>query len=309
MLGLTTLSASSPRISLSTMRNACIAFALAVMALGSSAGAAMAWDAGAFSGGDESLLFALTNQDRASAGLNALVNDAYLHKEAEWRAQDMGDNNYFSHVIPSSGLKVFDYEQQDGYCFNFAGENIGLSTFDDGVATNRIEAAFMNSSSHRANILGTWAHLGVGAYKAADGRKLYAVLFSIPCGVAVATPPPAVKPTPKPTPQPTPTPTPKSIGTGLPEPSVTPWTTGSAPTPTPTPTPTPLATPSATPTAPASASPPAPSGEPSQTPAPIDGGAVPAVGQATTMRVHEQTVSQGPIESFFSALFGGIFGG
>jgi len=27
------------------------------------------------------------------------------------------------------------------------------------------------------------------------------------------------------------------------------------------------------------------------------------------MRVHEQTVSQGPIESFFSALFGGFFGG
>jgi uncharacterized protein YkwD len=329
MLGLTTLTASSPRISLSTMRNACIALALAVMALGSSAGAAMAWDAGGFSGSDESLLFALTNQDRASAGLNALVNDSYLHKEAEWRAQDMGDGNYFSHEIPPSGLKVFDYEQQDGYCFTYAGENIGLSTFDDGIATTRIETAFMNSSGHRANILGTWARLGVGAYKAADGRKLYAVLFSIPCGVSVTTPPPVVKapsaptpvPTPKPTPKPTPTPTPRPQPTSKPTPTF--WTTGSVATPVATPSvstsPSPSPSPSVSPSASASTSPSsstgtgsngtAPSDEPSQTPAPIEGGAAPAVGQATTMRVHEQTVSQGPIESFFSALFGGFFGG
>ena len=305
MLGLTTLTASSPRISLGTLRNTCIALAFAAMALGSSAGSVMAWSGGAFSGGDEQLLFALTNQDRASAGLNALVNDSYLHKEAEWRAKDMGDRNYFSHAIPPSGLKVFDYEQQDGYCFNYAGENIGLSTFDDGIATNRIEIAFMNSSSHRANILGSWAHLGVGAYKAPDGRKLYAVLFSIPCGATAPTPRPIVKPTPVPTPKPTAKPTS--------QPTPTFWTTGS------TPTATPQATSSASAGAAASASPSsstgsgssgnAPSGAPSNTPAATDGGAGPALGQGTTMRVHEQTISQGPIESFFNALFGGVFGG
>jgi len=44
-----------------------------------------AWATSAFSPSDEQLLFTLTNQDRASAGLNALTNDSYLHKEAEWR--------------------------------------------------------------------------------------------------------------------------------------------------------------------------------------------------------------------------------
>ncbi|HEX7490621.1 MAG TPA: CAP domain-containing protein [Candidatus Limnocylindrales bacterium] len=324
MLGFTTLTASSPRISLGTVRNTCIALVLAVMALGSSAGAAMAWDAGAFSAGDESLLFALTNQDRASAGLNALVNDSYLHKEAEWRAQDMGDQNYFSHVIPPSGLKVFDYEQQDGYCFNYAGENIGLSTYDDGAATTRIETAFMNSASHRANILGTWAHLGVGAYKAADGRKLYAVLFSIPCGVAVPTPVPVTTPTPAPTskpvttpaptskpvttPKPTPKPTPRAQGTVLPQVTPEPASPGS--------TATPEATSSATPVTPvtpaASASAPQPSsitpGSNGAVPTSTDGGASPPLSRTTTMRVHEQATSQGPIESFFNALFGGFFG-
>src|SRR5512142_2545810 len=164
---------------------------LAAFAILAMAGSTLAWGNGTFSPGDEQLLFSLTNRDRASAGLNALVNDSYLHKEAEWRAQDMGDRNYFSHDIPGVG-KVFDDMQKDGYCFKVAGENIGLSTYGDDVATSRIENAFMGSPTHRANILGTWVRMGVGAYKAADGRKLYAVLFSIPCGTtAPKTPAPA----------------------------------------------------------------------------------------------------------------------
>jgi uncharacterized protein YkwD len=281
MLGLTTLTASAPRPSLRKLRNACIAVALATMALASTAGVALAWDPAAFSGADEQLLFSLTNQDRASAGLNALVNDSYLHGKAEWRAQDMGDRNYFSHAIPPSNSMVFSYMQSDGYCFTYAGENIALSTFDDSVATTKIEIKFMNSASHRANILGTWVRMGIGAYKAADGRKLYAVLFSLPCGA----------PTPKPTPAPVVTPRPT-----LP------------PTPTPTPTP---ALPSASPTQPPTPNPGVsggPSAAESKMPSPTDSGSSPAPEQATTLRVHEKTSSQGPIESFFNALFGGIFG-
>ena len=165
---------------------AAAAFALAAVTIVSTAGTAFAWDASAFSPSDEQLLLSLTNQDRGKAGLTALVNDTYLHKEAEWRAKDMGDNNYFSHQIPPSNNEVFTFMQSDGYCFKSAGENIGYSTYSDDVVTANIEVAFMASPGHRANILGTWAHVGVGAYKAADGRKLYAVLFSIPCGTTVA---------------------------------------------------------------------------------------------------------------------------
>src|ERR1035437_8632826 len=338
MLALTTLTASSPRISLSTLRNACIALALAFVALGSSAGIAMAWDAGAFSADDEQLLFSLTNQDRASAGLNALVNDSYLHKEAEWRAKDMGDRNYFSHTIPPDNLMVFNYMDRDGYCYTYAGENIASSTYDASVATNRIETAFMNSSSHRANILGTWAHLGIGAYQAAGGRKLYAVLFSIPCGISVPTPAPVATPTPAPVPTPTPAapvptptpapprpplkpppaptstpiPTPKAQGTGQPQVTDEPLPTGSliATKPSATPPASGTASASASPSQSSSSTPgasgSAPSAEASNTPIPIDDGSDPLRGQATTLRVHQQTVSQGPIESFFNALFGGL---
>ncbi len=139
---------------------------VAVFAVLATASPVLGWSDSAFSPADESMLFSLTNQDRASAGLNALVNDTYLHKEAEWRAQDMGDRNYFSHKIPPDGQMVFSYMQKDGYCFKVAGENIGLSTYGDDVATTRIETAFMGSPTHRANILGTWVRMGVGAYKA-----------------------------------------------------------------------------------------------------------------------------------------------
>jgi hypothetical protein len=276
------------------------------------AGPAFAWDGAAFSPGDEQLLFSLTNQDRASAGLNALVNDTYLHTKAEWRAQDMGDRNYFSHEIPPDNAMVFSTMQSDGYCFSVAGENIGLSTYGDDVATNRIEAAFMGSTGHRANILGTWTRMGVGAYKAADGRKLYTVLFSIPCGVTVPTPPPVATPlpvatpqpadpTPAPTPRPTPKPTPKPVPTATPTATPSPTRTATpSPTPTATPSPTPTATPS--PSAVASAAPPV-------TPLPSNSLVPsPATDTTSSLRVREKPASTGPLDSVLHWLFGGILG-
>jgi uncharacterized protein YkwD len=320
------------------MRRLCIAgvaLTLAILTLVSTVGPAFAWTSSSFSPADEKLLFTLTNQDRASAGLNALVNDPYLHKEAEWRAKDMGDRDYFAHEIPPANKMVFSYMQQDGYCFKVAGENIGLSTYGDD-ATTRIEAAFMGSAGHRANILGAWQRLGVGAYEAADGRKLYAVLFSMPCG-ATSTPKPTVKPTPKPTVRPTPNPTPNpttqptATPTETPLPTETPSATPTAqptatPTATPTETPLPTETPSATPTETPSAT---PTAEPSATPTDVFTGSTPLPSLtagptsspsysgeptspgngSTSLRVRENGPSQGLFESLFQLLFGGLFGG
>ncbi len=284
------------------MRRLCIAgvaLTLAILTLVSTVGPAFAWTSSSFSSADEKLLFTLTNQDRASAGLNALVNDSYLHKEAEWRAKDMGDRDYFSHEIPPANKMVFSYMQQDGYCFKVAGENIGLSTYGDD-ATTRIEAAFMGSAGHRANILGAWQRLGVGAYEAADGRKLYAVLFSMPCG-ATSTPKPTVKPTPKPTVKPTPNPTPKPTA---------------QPSATPTETPNPTAQPSATPTEP-SATPtnfftgptPVPSLTAGPTSSPSYSGESTSPGDGSiSLRVRDKGPSQGLLDSLFHLLFGGLFG-
>ena len=237
------------RIGVHGLRVALAALALAVVAMATSVGPALAWDGAAFSADDEALLFTLTNQDRAAAGLNALTNDSYLHDMARWRAKDMGDRDYFSHTIPPDDKLVFAYMQEDHYCFKVVGENIAKSTYGDDVATARIERSFMSSATHRENILGTWTKMGIGAYKASDGRKLYAILFSLPCGAATpkpVTPKPATpKPvTPKPvTPKPIATPTPTPAITPTPSPTATPQPTASVPVVTPLPSPTPASEP------------------------------------------------------------------
>jgi uncharacterized protein YkwD len=295
MLGNTTPNTTAPRRSRRSMRVTGIAVALSAALMMATAGSVFAWSVSAFSPADEQLLFSLTNQDRASGGLNALVNDAYLHKEAEWRAKDMGDNNYFSHTIPSTGQKVFYSMQKDGYCFSVAGENIGLSTWGEDVATNRIETAFMGSTSHRANIMGSWARMGVGAYQAADGRKLYAVLFSIPCAARPKAPAPTAKPTTRPvtTAAPTGTPTP----TDTPAPTDAPTAT-----PTATPTPTPTALPLPSPISTSLSSPWPTAGTAGST------GTTPTVDTVASLRVYERTTSQAPLDSLFHSLFGGLFG-
>lgn len=278
-----------------------MSIALVAMTIVATAGTAFAWNASALSPGDEQLLLSLTNQDRARAGLNALVEDTYLHKEAEWRAQDMGDNKYFGHQIPPTNNQVFSYMQADGYCFNTAGENIGYSTYPDDTVTTGIETAFMNSPGHRANILGTWARIGVGAYKAADGKKLYAVLFSIPCGVRVpvarvatpaptraAAPAPTLAPARKATAKPTAQPTAQLTATA----AVTPSTPS-------TPSPTDLQTVAPSPTLPA----PTPTATSSGSAATGD-----TSGAPISLRVYQNPVSRGLIDSLFGSVFGGLFG-
>jgi uncharacterized protein YkwD len=282
MLGNITRPASAYSRSPRTWRIAGASLALAAAFLIGTSGSTLAWAPGSFSSADEHLLLSLTNQDRASSGLKALTNDSYLHKEAEWRAKDMGDRDYFSHKIPPGNSMVFADMQKDGYCFKYAGENIGLSTFDDATATSSIETAFMNSKDHRANILGGWSRIGVGAYQAADGRKLYAVLFSVPCSAAAKA---KAKATPKPTAKPTAVPT-------------------AAPTLVPVVTPTPVVTPNpdATPTESVALVPTAP---PS---AVANGNPEAATADVTSLRVHQETTAQGPVDSFFHSFFGGLLG-
>jgi len=185
---------------------------------------------------------------------------------------------------------VFTFMQSDGYCFKVAGENIGFSTYPDDVATTNIETGFMASAAHRANILGTWAHMGVGAYEAADGDKLYAVLFSIPCSVTVPKPTPVTTPAPIPvtTPVPTLVPTPKPTLKPTATPSTGP-TRSATDLPTVAPSPT---LPAPTPTATSSGS--AATGDTS--------------GAPISLRVYQNPVSRGLIDSLFGSVFGGLFG-
>jgi uncharacterized protein YkwD len=192
--------------------------------------ATAAWAAGTFSSTSENLLVQLPNQARANAGLRALTVDSTLRTEARSRSRDMIVRDYFSHSIPPDGHKVFDELKDLGYCYISAGENIGWNTYPDDTATQAIQDMFMNSSGHRANILGTgWKVIGIGAYQGSTDKKMWTVLFAQPCSGSAATPKPA---TPRPA-----TPRPATPRPATPKPATAPPAPAATPEPTPEPTP------------------------------------------------------------------------
>ncbi len=215
-----------------------IAFVLTSVGLLAAPRTTLAWDTNSFSSASESQLVSLTNQARAAAGLKALKVDSTLASLARWRSKDMIVRDYFSHNIPPDGYNIFHYLDVKGYCYIVAGENIGWNNYPDDVATTTIQRQFMDSSGHRANILGkAWDVIGIGAYKGPTGKKMWTVIFADKCGTTA--PKPTPKPTPRPTPKPTPRPTPRP--TSAPHVASTPKPTPNA-TPAPTPESTPLLT-------------------------------------------------------------------
>ncbi len=187
-----------------------LAFAIAVALAASTAGLfglpapTDAWSANAFGPVSERQIFALTNQARAAAGRKALAWDTDLLSIARWRSRDMATRGFFSHEIPPSGAMVFDVMSEQGYCFNLAGENIGWNNYADSEATAHIQQSWMKSASHHENIVGkAWDAMAVGAYKLADGRHYWTVLFADRCPTAPpATPRPTARATGRPTPPP-----------------------------------------------------------------------------------------------------------
>jgi uncharacterized protein YkwD len=136
-------------------------------------------------------LVALTNVDRTSNGLNALIEDDRLIGVARERSQDMLDRDYFSHDIPPNGEKVFAVLDRKAIPFQSAGENLAWNTAAKDATVQKAETDFMNSPAHRANILHNgFVSIGVGA-QPGTSRFMYTVLFMKPFGSQAAPPAPA----------------------------------------------------------------------------------------------------------------------
>ena len=126
-------------------------------------------------------LAAMTNADRAAAGLRALATSNDLQSLAQSRANEMARNGALQHTT-NLGSKVSGWKR--------LGENVGR-----GPNLRDIETAFMASPSHRENILEPdFTQFGVGVTW--DGKQYFyvAVIFRQPSGTATA-PAPAPAPT------------------------------------------------------------------------------------------------------------------
>src|SRR5262245_55599030 len=109
-------------------------------------------------------VFRAVNQDRANAGLPPLSHSPKLTNLAGTWSWQMSQDNSLHHQNLAGVLYSADYR-----AFHTLGENIlvGPGSF----SPEQIEAAWMNSPPHRANILsGNFNVMGVGVFRGPDGR-------------------------------------------------------------------------------------------------------------------------------------------
>lgn len=112
------------------------------------------------------------NQDRQRNGLPALALDPELSRLARLKSEDMRDNRYFAHTSPTYGSAA-DMLRRFGYSFNSVGENIAHH-----ATVEKSQAAFMSSTGHRRNILGSqWSKCGIGVAYDANGFVYVTQLF------------------------------------------------------------------------------------------------------------------------------------
>ena len=103
-------------------------------------------------------IVSLTNQSRKDYGLGRLEENSLLSKAAQIKAQDMAEKNYFAHSSPD-GRQPWDFIKDAGYGYLMAGENLAVNF----SGAENLESAWMNSSSHKANILNkNFEDIGIG---------------------------------------------------------------------------------------------------------------------------------------------------
>ncbi len=103
----------------------------------------------------------LTNDERGSEKMANLNRNDVLDTAARLKAEDMARHEYFAHYSPD-GVSPWYWFDQAGYNYLHAGENLAVHFTESGEVVD----AWMNSPSHRANILnGNYTEIGVGTAK------------------------------------------------------------------------------------------------------------------------------------------------
>lgn len=121
---------------------------------------------------DEQETLNLINAQRTKNGLTALKIDNEVQRVARIKAQDMVNNNYFSHNSPTYG-SPFDMLKSFKISYRTAGENIAGNSSNSGAVN-----AWMNSEGHRKNILNSaFNYTGLGVVNSPKYGKIYVQMF------------------------------------------------------------------------------------------------------------------------------------
>lgn len=121
---------------------------------------------------NEKEVFELINKQRTNNGLKALNVDGELQRVARIKAQDMVDNNYFSHNSPTYG-SPFQMLNSFKIPYKVAAENIAGNSTNTGAVNS-----WMNSSGHKANILNSnYNYTGIGVVNSKKYGRVFVQLF------------------------------------------------------------------------------------------------------------------------------------
>lgn len=121
---------------------------------------------------DESKLLSLINAERNKNNLSNLEIDENLQNVARLKAQDLVQNNYFSHNSPTLGTP-FDMLKSNNIPYKTASENIaGNSSIESAVES------WLNSDSHKENILSNdYNYTGIAVVDSIAYGKIIVQLF------------------------------------------------------------------------------------------------------------------------------------
>ena len=146
--------------------------------------------------GAESSFVSHINAERAAQGRSAVKVASDLTSVARRHSERMANSNNLHHN-PNLGGDVSGWQK--------VGENVGR-----GPSVDAIHQGFMNSPSHKANILDSeWVEVGVGVV-VRDGQLWVTEVFRLPQSSAPAPEPePELEPEPAPEPKPEPAPEPE----------------------------------------------------------------------------------------------------
>jgi uncharacterized protein YkwD len=134
------------------------------------------------------VLIDLTNQNRSTSNLSALVYSPTLEKASQMKAGDMAANGYFAHNSPA-GLTPWHWLEKAGYNYRYAGENLAVNFTNSEDVSN----GWMNSPTHRANILSPdYKEIGIsmasGMYQ--NNNTIFVVqMFGTPVEAVKVSPP------------------------------------------------------------------------------------------------------------------------
>lgn len=121
---------------------------------------------------NEQVFLNLINNKRLENNLPEFEIDAELLNIARLKAQDIAQNNYFSHTSPTYGT-FFEMLQNHNISYSKASENIARNINADGATLS-----FMKSEAHKQNILSEeFNYTGVAVVNSPNWGKIFVQIF------------------------------------------------------------------------------------------------------------------------------------